>query len=361
MMDSNICKHILIVGPDYIDAKGGIGAVIDSYKKQFPCFNFISTYRYFHKLVIPFYSIYQLLSIPIYLLIHREIKIVHIHGASRGSFFRKYIVFLISKYLFTKKVIYHIHGGEFHIFYANATLATKKLIRHLIENADCIACLSKQWETFFVNNFQPKRIKIIPNFIDETLILKTKKATNEKVTFLFLGKIVKGKGIYDLLNTIKILSLKADLNFELWIGGNGEIENLKKYITLNKLNEHIKFLGWISGNKKQETLRCADVYVLPSYNEGMPVSIIESMAQGLPVIATNVGGIPELVLDGESGLLIEPGDTLALFRSMETLIKNHSLIEEMGRKSITIIENGYSSTIAMKIIESTYIEILNSN
>jgi glycosyltransferase involved in cell wall biosynthesis len=359
-MTDNIYKHVLIVGPEYRNHRGGIGAVIESHSLLFGSVKFIPTYRNANKYVIPFFYSKQLLSIFFYLLTNPGIKIVHIHGASRGSFFRKYGVFLLAKYLFSKKVIYHIHGGGFHVFFETAGNLTRNRIRHFIEKTDVLVCLSSNWEAFFRSRFRPKRLEVIRNFMNLPCPVTRSDNANGKVIFLFLGKIVRDKGIFDLLETVLALTQSGITAFELWIGGNGETANLEKFIGDNRLEDYIKYLGWVSGNGKKEVLGRANIYVLPSYHEGMPVSILETMAYGMPVISTKVGGIPELVQHNVSGFLIEPGDKKALRHAMETFLQGRDLIDTMGRKSTEIIENGFSAKIALQKLTTIYEELLNN-
>lgn len=355
--DFDIHKHVLIVGPDYQDARGGIGSVIGYSSRQYRKFNFIPSYRYYNRYLSPLYSLFQLIYIPFYLLAHPAIKILHIHGASRGSFLRKYIIFLTAKYLFSKKVIYHIHGGEFHIFYTNSPAWVKRRIRHFLNQADCIFCLSKSWEKFFADNFQCRELKVIPNFVDDAIPAKNP-GKKDKPVFLFLGKIVKGKGIYDLFDVVKALAESHPDKFELWVGGNGEVEEFRKLIKTNHLGKVVHFKGWVSGAIKTSILQHSSVYVLPSYNEGMPISILEAMSFGLPVIASRVGGIPEMLDHQQSGLLIDPGNKQQLREAMEKLILEPDLIKTMGNKSKEIFNERYAASRIMKLINDTYFSLL---
>lgn len=359
-VSTDIHKHVLIIGPDHKDARGGIGSVIGYTSKQYSHFNFIPSYRYYHKYLSPIYSLFQLIYIPFYLLFHPGIRILHIHGASRGSFLRKYIIFLTARYLFNKKVVYHIHGGEFHIFYKGSGKWVKRMISHFLNEADCIFCLSQSWEKFFASNFQCRQLKVIPNFVDDAIPSK-KLIKKHKPIFLFLGKIVKGKGIYDLFDVVKELAETHTSDFEFWVGGNGETEEFRNLIKAHHLQKVIQFKGWISGDDKVSVLQHSSVYVLPSYNEGMPISILEAMSYGLPVIASRVGGIPEMMEDQQSGFLIEAGNKVQLKEAMSRFIEKPELVAEMGKKSKEIFNERYAASRIMEMINNTYISLLESN
>ena len=120
-------KKILFVSPNY-KRKGGIASVVSEYKKYTgPNFRYFSSIDSSNKVFNMLFFPIKILYFIIYLLINRDIKIVHIHGASRGSFYRKYVIFLISKYFFDKKVIYHIHGVNIILFCSEVFPIIKKI------------------------------------------------------------------------------------------------------------------------------------------------------------------------------------------------------------------------------------------
>jgi len=356
-MDKDLCEQVLIIGPEYRNPKGGIGAVIASHSLHILPFNFISTYKSDNKLFIPLYTFQQYLKIFYFLLKNKNIKIVHIHGASSFSFYRKYLVFLMSKYMFSKKIVYHMHGGGFHLFYEKSPWLIRKVIHHFLEHSDALICLSIKWKNYFEQHFKIKKLAVVPNFFDLTENA-FKKEFYPKTVFLFLGKVDVEKGIFDLLSVVNELKNEHKDKFELWIGGNSANKQFEEYLHDNNLFEYVRYLGWISGKEKENALNKADVYVLPSYNEGLPVSIIEAMAHEMPIISTSVGGIPELVKNLESGILIEPGDRIALKNAMEYFLLNRSRISEMGHKSFLRYSKSYTSEIAMKEVFAIYRGIL---
>lgn len=289
------------------------------------------------------------------LAVSREIRIVHIHGASRGSFYRKYVLFIIAKYIFRRKVIYHLHGAEFHLFYERANGFIQGRIRHFIDQADVLICLSESWKRFFLQHFRPMKIAVVPNTVEQVIVRR--EAITDKVIFLFMGRIGERKGIYDLIKAASLLNMQYFKRFEIWIGGDGNMEALHSLIVGTGLQEIVFYKGWVTGHAKEELLRKATVFVLPSYNEGMPVSILEAMSYGMPVIATDVGGIPELVKNGESGLLIKAGDKSALSTAMERFISDRQLVRDMGKASAAIIRQRFVFEQTKITLEKLYTEL----
>jgi glycosyltransferase involved in cell wall biosynthesis len=116
----------------------------------------------------------------------------------------------------------------------------------------------------------------------------------------------------------------------------------------------VEFLGWIDGAAKAQALAEATVYALPSYMEGLPMGVLEAMAVGLPVVATTVGGIPDVIEDGVTGLLIEPGDQDGLARALSLLLSDAALRHRMGAAARAVVEEGYTPQRIVPMIESLY-------
>lgn len=332
-MTNTIDSNILFIGPYSKNPKGGVAFVLSEYEKLFPDAYFVASTKSGNKFIKLLGFILGMIHF-VYLLITRpKIKIVHIHGASYSSFKRKYIIYKAAKF-FNKKVIYHIHGAEYELFYKRAGQRKKNKIQKFINNTDCIVCLSKSWKDFFTKEFSPKRIAIIPNIISEPKsIQKEKIKSNEPLLFLLLGFVDKRKGVWLLLETLKDHKHAIKNKAIFKIGGNGETQKLQQLIKEYALSEVVLFVGWVSGDEKQELLATSDVYMLPSYNEGLPISILEAMSYSLPILSTNVGGIPEVVSD-DNGIIIEPGDKEELWKAIEFFIKaDKKQLEEMGDAS----------------------------
>ena len=356
-MNEEISNYILFIGPKYKNHRGGIGAVIAEHKMLLNNSKFYCSFKVESKFKSVLYSIIKMGLYPLYLLLNLNIKIVHIHSASRGSFYRKYYYFFVSKYVFRKKVIYHVHGGEFHIFLKEVSPKIKKRIHEIMYKSDKVVVLSDWWFNYLTNQFPGIRLTRVYNSVSPQEMTKIHD-NRENTSFLFLGLISENKGCYDLIEVAKKL-VKQDFVFTINIGGNGESEKLKTLIIENDLNGYINFLGWVSGEAKREQLLHNDVYVLPSKNEGLPVSILEAMSFGLPIISTKVGGIPEMIEDSKSGFIIEPSDLVTLEKKMIYFIENKERIKDMGNRSKEIITQKFSSQIIKELLLGLYNGLLN--
>lgn len=343
-------EAILTVGLQYVNHRGGIGGVIETYSNYFSTFNFVSSYKpQKNKILIIPYFLLSCLRLIWMLSTRTAIKIVHIHGAAKGSLMRKYILFYLSKYLFGKKVIYHSHGSELAVFYNVSRPIIRNRIKFLFEHVDEIICLSKQWADFFQLNFKIKKLVILENIVEEQQLSLKERSHSWPIMFLFLGAIGKRKGIFDLLDGIAAHKDELLGKCILTIGGNGEEQKLKEFIEKNGLSQIVDFKGWVTGMQKAALLAACDVYILPSYNEGLPLSILEAMSYGKAIISTNVGGIPEVVKDNVNGYVINPGDKQAIVNSLLKFISQPELLKEMGNASIEIVHPYYSKNVIEKL------------
>lgn len=323
-------KNILTIGVAYNPMRGGVAAVENVYSTFYKPFNHIATTTgKSSKLLNAVEFLKAYIKFWWWMLFHKEISIVHVHSSSYVSFWRKRVFIHLAKN-FGKKVVFHCHGGNFPEFTSEHFGA----VSETINICDCVVALSDWWKQWFENTLHCKKVVVIKNVITEPHIHKV---NHKNFSMLFLGLICDNKGIYDLLDVLS--EHKSDFlgKAELLIGGNGEVEKLKSIINEKGLQDIVKFKGWVSGKQKEELLNMSDVFVLPSYIEGVPISILEAESYGLAVISTKVGGIPEIVNDGSNGFLITAGDKNALFHSIIEIMSNKGMLENMKNHSAHIV------------------------
>ena len=319
-------RNVLTIGIDYRVVRGGVAAVENVYSTFYKPFNHVATvvdYGQVRKLMT-FFKAYALFWK--WMLFHKEIEIVHVHGASDASFWRKRIFINIAK-MFGKKVVFHCHGAEFQRF----AKQNFRVVNRTLNKCDCIVALSCSWKRWFEGTFHHKNVVVIKNVIS---LPHTNKILHNKFVLLFMGRLGTRKGIYDLVDVL--VKHKAEFNgkMQFLFGGDGEVEQIQTIIKENGLENIAQYQGWVNGEKKEKLLNLADAYILPSYNEGLPISILEAMSYGLPTISTKVGGIPEIIADGVNGYLITSGDKDAIYASIKKLLDNPELAKQMGAKSL---------------------------
>jgi glycosyltransferase involved in cell wall biosynthesis len=350
-------KDVLYIGPDYRGHRGGMGAVLDTYSANIKPFKFIPSYSNTSAVKRQIVFIKAVFALSRMLIRDRDIRIVHIHAAQKGSFMRKSVLLLISQ-LFGRKVVLHIHGSMFDLFYKNAAIL-RPYIRFVFRRADAVVSLSDKWNEYFATNFKIKKLLILKNIIDRPIIKPAISSQDGPVKLLFLGLIGQRKGLFDLLKVLETNSNIFDDGLSLTIGGNGEVDRLKKTIENNHTSGNVQFAGWVTGELKKELLSNCDIYVLPSYNEGLPISILEAMAYGKAVISTTIGGIPEIVIPGKNGWLFDPGDLNALTTILKEVISNKKLLEQYGNYSYQLSES-YTPQVVMGSLRELYDQMLHA-
>lgn len=351
--------NVLMVGSSP-EVKGGITTVIDHFRNNKFSDNinvtFLSTYIESGKVKMMLYYIWSFLKL-IYILLFKKINIVHIHMSERGSFIRKYFFFYVCK-VFNKKLIIHMHGAEFHEFYRVSPGFLKKRIVNLLKKSDMVLALGNQWKNRILDIEPSTNVKVLKNAVDIPLITEKVSNTNT-IQILFLAVLIKRKGIIDLVYAADILvnKLSDKWNLVFNIGGSGSEESeVKELVKKLGLNENFKFYGWIGNAEKSDLLSKSDIFVLPSYNEGLPMSILEAMSYGLPIISTKVGSIDEAVKSGENGFLISPGNIEELSEAIRKIIINNQ-INSMGHKSYSTAVSSFSNQKYFQQVEMFYSEL----
>ena len=343
---------ILIIGPHY-NAKGGIASVINTYREEFDIFRFLPTMNSGNKLEKILILIKSCILFPYYIYRY-NIKIVHIHTSSYVSFYRKSIFILLS-FLFNRQIICHIHAGNFLIFYEKGN---KRIISYLLNKCTRIIVLSENIKKDFETKtgINTNKIKVIHNMItSQSYITRNYKS---EINFLFMGHIYKEKGIFDLVKLFKDNYSIYKEKFKLIIaGGLYQTNELIRFINDNKLNDIIIYEGWASGEKKEVLFKKANIFILPSYNEALPMSILEAMSYSLPIISTKVGAIPEIVKDRINGFLFEAKNNIALKEIIDLVDKNRDLLNEMGQNSYKMSTQYFPNKVITDLL-SVYKELL---
>lgn len=331
--------NILMIGPDVEKVPGGMATVVKNYFKygldKLVKIHFLSTTIEGSLLTR---SVYNFIAILKFVIIINKVKynIIHIHMAERGSFFRKSIYILISK-IFKIKVIVHLHGAEFEEFYINSNKAIKKYISYILDECNTIIVLSREWK-FKIKKMTNTEIEVLFNSIS---IPNNYLYNNKSLNISMVGRMAKRKGIYDLLDIMEDI-IKVDDKVKFVLAGDGELDKINNIIKDKKLSKHVHLLGWVDEEKRAEIYRDTCIYVLPSYNEGMPMSILEAISYGIPVVSTVVGGIPSIITNDVNGYLINPGDKNKLKESLIYLIKNEKIRNSISKENYALAINKFN-------------------
>jgi glycosyltransferase involved in cell wall biosynthesis len=352
MSDKKI--NVLMIGPAR-DVRGGITTVVNSYFdmgiEQRCNIRYIDTMKDGCNLKKFFVAIRAYI---VFCLCVKKMDLVHVHMAAQMSYTRKKYFIKKAKKA-GKKVIIHQHGGNFDHFYFNQSNDKRRNdIKEMFLLADKVIVLSEEWSDFFGKNIcTPEKIIVLHNAVTVPAYEKTDYFDHN---ILFLGRLGKNKGAYDLLEVIPYLTEKyPDVRF--YFGGDGDIKQCREIARQKNLQKYVRFLGWIRGAEKEELFKNCSIFVLPSYEEGMPMSVLEAMSYGLGVISTNVGGIPQLITNSINGLRFEAGDVQALVFCLDSLLSDCDKKKRLGKNARKTILNKFTSEKNIEEVMKIYSEI----
>jgi glycosyltransferase involved in cell wall biosynthesis len=258
--------------------------------------------------------------------------------SERASVYRK-IIFTWIANQFHIPVLIHANGADFRDFFEGLPTRHQAFVSRSLGRCHYFIAVTKFWRDYYVNHvgLDDKQVLVLPNpaKLPDTVPSRSNALV---VKLIFLGRIGHRKGAYDLIRAYHSLSLDIQQKSELIMAGDGDLHEAQQLINELKLMERIRLLGWVNPIKRDQLLQESDVFILPSYNEGLPLAMIEAMGWGLPIITTPIAGIPEVVTPEHNGFLIEPGNIQLLARSIQVLIDNETLRLSMGKAARKTVE-----------------------
>lgn len=333
---------ILVIGPSDTKSRGGMATVINGIRnskilnEKFDI-DIFPSYIDGNIAIRLLYSIYGYVK---FLTIYKKYDLFHIHTASFGSTFRKRMYLKRIKKV-GKKAIVHIHGAKYLIFFNALNNKKKTQVVDFLKTADMVIGLSDDWKEKFESTFGLTNCVSLPNGIDTDefadAICDLKAHQNE---FVFLGRLGKRKGAYDLVNAVE-QAVKKNSDIKIYMAGDGEVNQVRDVVRKKHLENNIEVVGWVDFSGKIDLLQKSSTLVLPSYNEGLPMSILEGMASGKAIISTTVGAIPEVIAD-ENGILIQAGDVQALSNAIVKCSTDTAMLEGMRQANIKKIDGEFS-------------------
>jgi glycosyltransferase involved in cell wall biosynthesis len=255
------------------------------------------------------------------------------------------------------QIVLHLHGGGFLNFYEESNVIIKTLIKKYYSKADSFIVLSTSLRSMFDEIVDKSKISVVANCVDNEFILSdsviSNKLSNLKnkntIKIVYLSNMIKSKGYLDLLYSTKILAEK-EVNCKVIFAGNfvtqGHKEQFFNYIKENNLQNHIEYLGVVSGDDKKKLLFEGDIFILPTFypQEGQPISILEAMSAGMAIITTRHGGIPDVISEEKNGIFIKPQDIQDISESIIRLVNEPELITKMGKNNRREVMGKYLET-----------------
>lgn len=262
---------------------------------------------------------------------HRP-SVLHIHTASGRDFLRNTVPLVVARSM-SVPVVLHVHPPWSFVKYARSgSVPAKAFKQWLVRSVDCIV-VPTQGGVGALRPIAPHTvIAVVCNPVEPLAQTGSVALDDRGATILFLGWTVREKGVFDLLQAFSTI-VKDKPSARLVMYGPYGVPETRAYAHVLGLDSHVEIGEWVEGTEKAALLASSRVLALPSYSEGLPVVVLEAMQAGLPVVATCVGGIPDVVEDGVSGSLVEPGDTETLATRIAELIDDDELWLSMSTKS----------------------------
>ena len=348
-----ILKKVLFIGPDK-KCLGGIASVLASYSNNFEPFNYLPTNSKKGKVAGYLRLLLSLSLLPVERIKGR--KILHIHYGAGKSFMRKRIVMSVGR-LLGYKVVGHSHSGHFK---GQVSKNGRKKIRRQLGNVNSHVVLTRHWREFFADTLGLSA-SIVNNIINHAETYRPITVDADKPLVLYyLGRLTEKKGVSEMLDAIKKV-LEGNHKIRLIMGGDGDQRSLieQKILALG-LENVVDYRGPLNSEECRQVINESDVMILPSYAEGLPISILEAFEFSRPVITTGVGGIPDLVTDGYNGKIISPGDINSICDAIIYFDSHREEIKRMGANGKQSLSPYYPESV-LKALVQVYEPLLDKN
>jgi glycosyltransferase involved in cell wall biosynthesis len=249
-------------------------------------------------------------------------RIAHVHMAARGSMYRKALVVAVVKTM-RRPVVLHVHAGSGDIdaFVDRLGPLRLRILRTAFAASDRVLSVSASSARTLRARLIDAEIVVVPNAPPE-VAPNVLRPQCEEMEILYLGGFdnpVKGGAV--LLEALPEL-LQRCPRTRVLLAGPGEGPD--------DLPDRVRWGGWLDETAKDRAFGDADLFAMPSLSEGLPVALLEAMARGLPIVASRVGGVPEIATDGVDAVLVEPGDPAELAGRLGDLVEDPARRRELG-------------------------------
>jgi glycosyltransferase involved in cell wall biosynthesis len=267
-------------------------------------------------------------------ILFRQVGIVHLNTSLNPRAYWRDLAYLLVARLLRARVVYQVHGGALPQEFFAKSRALTALLRWSLGLPDLVVVLARV-ELEAYDAFVPgQHVVALPNGIDcrpYARVPTVRSRADQPLRVVYIGRLAREKGLYEALQGVR-LAVHLGVDARLVLAGDGaEADLLRRHAEAIGIGARTKFVGPVFGNAKVLLLASADVAILPSYAEGLPYALLEAMAAGIPVLATPVGAIPDVVTHGIHGFLVEPRDPAAIGAALAQLSADRERLSWMSR------------------------------
>ncbi len=284
--------------------------------------------------------------------------IVYVVCSSDYSYLRA-ALFMLTARVARAKVVAHFHGRRRGFLFGGRFRITDLILRGTVPLFDKMIFLSPGLQQSLVNAFGTEKGEVVRNFVDMRLMPLPRLEERRGNQIVFVGRLSRAKGMVELIEAMALL-VKDGVPAFLHLIGIGETQDeeeaIRSMVHAKGLDGMVHFHGTLMGFEKGELMARSDIFVLPSRSEIFPVTIVEAFAAALPVVSTTTGAIPEMVLEGSNGFLVDPGDAHALSQRLRLLLENKELRTAIAQRNLLLARTTYTKESAIahitKILQS---------
>lgn len=271
-----------------------------------------------------------------------RLALVHVNVGDRGSLFRKGAILLAAR-LVGARIVLHLHAAELLQFYETLAPPVRAVVRLMFRVADVCVVLGAPWQRWLIDRLgiDPARIEILYNGVPGDFPARPERAAGAPFRILFLGNLLERKGVHDLLHALARIPAETP-PWIARIAGGGDIERYTAMAAELGITARVEFCGWVDKPGARDLLITSDCLILPSYDEGLPLVILEALASGLPVVATPVGSIPEVLEEAKTILFVAPGDRDAIAATLARLIGDPALYRTLSVEGRALYDRSFT-------------------
>lgn len=301
-----------------------------------------------------FLSLVRLFTFTIILVLRRPRAVILFFG-SGASAVEKSVLSSLSQFLGAKSIVFPRAGELVNFFNQHKLLS--RFFKSTLGTSDYALVQGSHMKRFFLEelNYDAQNLFIVPNWTasENHIHIGRQRDYSSLDTLprlLFLGWLEPFKGVYELLESVKTLANEG-LQFHVTFAGNGSsMSHSLQFVRDYSLSSKVTFAGWSNVEVKNQLLHDSNIFVLPSWNEGLPNSMIEAMCSGLACVLSDVGAISDHIDPFETGLLTKPRDATSLCSALRLLIQSPSLRNRLGHSASLYAKHAFSLEKGTKLI-----------
>lgn len=266
---------------------------------------------------------------------------VHVNMAERLSVLRKGAIIALCRAIGVP-VVLHLHAAQLGQFYHSLPRPLQRLTRWVFSLPASVVVLGTAARRFVVEELRvpPERVEILSNGVPEPSHRRERACAGSARNVLFVGNLSERKGVSDLLNALARPVLREG-SLEVTLAGGGDVAGYEAKARQLGIDNFVHFEGWLDQQRVAQLMARADVLVLPSYDEGLPLVILEALAHGIAVVCTPVGEIPSVLKDGVNARFVTPGDVDGLAAALLEVLYEPGLTDTLARNGRAIYEEQF--------------------